>query len=80
MDSTSVLKYIMNEDKRLHTFVANRILAFSGATRTAQLRYVSSKENPADVASRGMRVGDFIHDNRWIEGPKFLCKPKEDWP
>ena len=78
-DSTSVLKYIMNEDKRFHTFVANRISTIRGATRTAQWRYVSSKENPADVASRGMTVGDFIHDHRWIEGPMFLYEPEEDW-
>ncbi|KAK0142161.1 hypothetical protein N1851_020145 [Merluccius polli] len=26
-----------------------------------------------------MRVGDFIHDHRWIEGPKFLYEPEEDW-
>ncbi len=79
-DSTSVLKYIMNEDKRFHTFVANRIATIRGATRTTQWRYVSSKENPADLASRGVRVEDFIQEKRWIEGPKFLCGPEKDWP
>ncbi|GAA6082878.1 uncharacterized protein LOC122138292 [Tachysurus ichikawai] len=37
-------------------------------------------ENPADDASRGKRAGDFIKDNRWIEGPKFLYIPEEDCP
>lgn len=38
------------------------------------------KGNPADDASRGMRIVDFIHDKRWIEGPQFLNKPEGDWP
>ncbi|XP_042586291.1 uncharacterized protein LOC122138292 [Cyprinus carpio] len=79
-DSTSVLKYVMNEDKRFHTFVANRVSIIREATETSQWRYVGTKENPADYASRGRRAGDFIKNNRWIEGPKFLYKPEEDWP
>lgn len=79
-DSTSVLKYIRNEDKRFHTFVANRISAIRGATKAVQWRYVSSKENPADVASRGIRVGEFIQSSSWMKGPSFLCRPEEEWP
>lgn len=78
-DSTSVLKYIKNEDKRFHTFVANRVSTIRGATKTSQWRYISSKENPADEASRGVRVGDFIHGRRWIEGPSFLSEPEANW-
>lgn len=26
------------------------------------------------------KLHHFIKTNRWIEGPKFLCKPEEDWP
>lgn len=79
-DSTSVLKYVMNEDKQFHTFVANRVSIIRETTKTSQWRYVGTKENPANDASRGRRAGDFIKNNRWIEGPKFLCKPEEDWP
>ncbi|XP_041920573.1 uncharacterized protein LOC121684581 [Alosa sapidissima] len=46
-DSTSVLKDIMNEDKRFHTFVANRVSAIRAATKTSQWRYVNTKENPS---------------------------------
>ena len=79
-DSTSVLKYIKNEDKRFHTFVANRVSTIRETSKTSQWRYISTRENPADDASRGVRVGDFINNNRWIGGPGFLCKPEEDWP
>ncbi len=35
--------------------------------RVTPLKYVSSKDN----ASRGVRVGSFIQDSSWIEGPVF---------
>lgn len=79
-DSTSVLKYIWNKDKRFHTSVANRVTTIREATTPSQWRYVSSKENPADDASRGVRAGDFLQDCRWTEGPKFLVGPEESWP
>lgn len=75
-DSTSVLKYIGNEYKRFHTFVANRISAIRKATTAKQWRYVSSKENPADVASRGVRFEEFIQKDSWMKG--FLWKPGEE--
>lgn len=78
-DSTSVLRYIKNEDKRFHTFVANRIAVIRDATAASQWRYVGSKENPADVASRGLKTAEFIQDRR-IEGPKFLYRQQMEWP
>ncbi len=65
-DSTSVLKYVMNEDKRFHTFVANRVSIIREATKTSPWLYVGTKENPADDASRGRRSGDFIK-NRGVQ-------------
>lgn len=79
-DSTSVLKYIMNEDKRFLTFVANRVSFITTATKQSQWRYVSSKKNPADDATRGLKAGNVVHSSRWIEGPSFLQKPESDWP
>lgn len=52
-DSTSVLKYIRNEDRRFQTFVANRISTIRGTTEVSQWRYVNTTQNPADIASRG---------------------------
>ncbi|XP_059184653.1 uncharacterized protein LOC131967729 [Centropristis striata] len=79
-DSTTVLKYISNETKRFHTFVANRVSVIREAVDIDQWRYVCSKENPADEASRGMKTQDFLKGRRWINGPEFLSKTKEDWP
>lgn len=79
-DSTTVLKYISSETRRFHTFVANRISVIREATDVNQWRYVSSKENPADDASRGMRAEEFLKCRRWINGPEFLHRSEEEWP
>ncbi|XP_023192327.1 uncharacterized protein LOC111609249 isoform X3 [Xiphophorus maculatus] len=79
-DSTTVLKYISSETRRFHTFVANRISVIREATDVNQWRYVSSKENPADDASRGMKAEEFLKCKRWINGPEFLHRSEEEWP
>ena len=79
-DSTSVLRYISNEDKRFHTFVANRISAIREISNPSQWRHIGSKDNPADAASRGMKVSDFLKNQSWLEGPSFLRKSEADWP
>ena len=55
-DSTSVLKYIHNQTKRFHTYVANRIAVIHNLSQESQWRHVSSKDNPADFASRGLNI------------------------
>ncbi len=75
--STTVLNYIKNEDKRFHTFVANRVSYIRDATQPQQWRYVPTKENPADDASRGLKVEYFLSNKRWIDGPSFLWRPSD---
>lgn len=79
-DSTSVLKYLNNEDRSFHTFVANRVSIIRETSEPSQWRYVSSKDNLADYASRGMKVSDFMKNAKWMEGPTFLWKGEEYWP
>eukprot|EP00795_Rhopilema_esculentum_P008763 gene8763-biopygen9751 len=79
-DSTSVLRYINNKDKRFHTFVANRITVIHEGSDPEQWRYVPTKSNPADDASRGMTANELLRSERWISGPEFLLQTKDKWP
>ena len=79
-DSTCVLRYIENKDKRFQTFVANRISAILDQSTATQLRQVDTIQNPADEASRGMTVEALLNNERWIQGPDFLKQPEEEWP
>ncbi|XP_041858777.1 uncharacterized protein LOC121651002 [Melanotaenia boesemani] len=78
-DSTSVLKYIQNEDRRFKTFVANRITTIRDGSKVTQWRYIPSCSNPADVASRGIKA-DGLWKQRWLESPAFLWEPEDKWP
>ena len=79
-DSTAVIKYISNENRRFQTFVANRIAVIRDGSDPSQWNYVQTKMNPADDASRGVPVKDLTEDSRWIIGPSFLWQSDEMWP
>ncbi|XP_035657338.1 uncharacterized protein LOC118403009 [Branchiostoma floridae] len=79
-DSTTVLKYINNETSRFHTFVANRLATIRQVSSPRQWRYVESGLNPADDASRGQPIQDFIENERWLKGPQFLWQEESRWP
>ncbi len=74
-DSTCVLRYIENTNKRFQTFVANRIATIHDASTPTQWNYVDTHLNPADDASRGVPADSL---QRWIEG--FLTQSNEAWP
>ena len=67
-DSTSVLRYVNNEDKRFHTFVVNRIAIIRNGSDPNQWRYVSGESNPGDDLSRGLSAETLLHHEQWIKG------------
>ncbi|XP_069973539.1 uncharacterized protein [Penaeus vannamei] len=79
-DSTSVLKYLFNQKARYHTFVANRVNLIRELSSASAWRYVDTKSNPADLASRGLDVDTFLTSEMWIRGPRFLHEPESSWP
>ncbi len=78
-DSQSVLKYIGNDHTRFKTYVANRVSFIRENSNRSQWRYVSTKYNPADEASRGMNAEKFLEYSRWIHGPEFLWFTEDSW-
>lgn len=77
-DSRVVLGYIANESRRFHVFVANRVQEIQENTSIDQWKYVESKQNPADEASRGLKTQELLH-SRWITGPAFLWENENKW-
>ena len=47
-DSMSVLRYVKNENRRFHTFVANRIAIIRDSSSPDQLYHVEGTLNPGD--------------------------------
>ena len=79
-DSTCVLRYVENDERRYQTFVANRVSAIREQSLPSQWRYVDTKLNPADDASRGMSADDIVQYTRWTKGPSFLWNDEATWP
>ena len=80
MDSTSVLRYIRNETKQFHTFVATRIAIIRDGSDPDQWRHVSRDLNPGDNLSRGLSAEALVSSDCWKKGPAFLWEQKEQWP
>ena len=79
-DSMTVLRYVSNESSRYQTFVSNRIAVIREASNVNQWRYVNTKMNPADCASRGLPIKRLLQNKLWLYGPDFLSKPQAEWP
>jgi hypothetical protein len=52
-DSMSIIRYIAKKKTLFHTSVANRLGIIHEATGPKQWNYIDTKQNPADLASRG---------------------------
>ena len=78
-DSKVVLGYIANESRRFHVFVANRVQLIQDSTSVDQWKYVETKLNPADDASRGLSPIALV-TSRWSTGPVFLWQKENEWP
>ncbi|XP_068232132.1 uncharacterized protein [Palaemon carinicauda] len=73
-DSTTVLRYIRNDQTRYQTFLANRVSMIREGSDQKEWRYVNSGENPADDATHSKQ------SERWKKGPEFLLKEECFWP
>ncbi len=79
-DSLNVLFWLRNENKRLQTFVDNKVRHIKAKTEPEQWRWVPTGENPADLPTRGSSPGALAHNKLWWNGPPFLQGPTEQWP
>ena len=60
--------------------MANRITVIHEGSDPEQWKYVPTKSNPVDDASRGMSADDLLQSKRWINGPEFLLQTSDTWP
>ena len=60
--------------------MANRISTIHDGSEPDQWRYVDTKLNPADDASRCLSVDNLLGNTRWIKGAEFVWKAESMWP
>nr|XP_049706201.1 uncharacterized protein LOC126056614 isoform X3 [Helicoverpa armigera] len=79
-DSTIVLGWLSTPSVQLNQFVRNRVNEIKESTSGHTWSYVPSKENPADLVSRGVRADVISDASLWWSGPSFLLKSEHSWP
>jgi hypothetical protein len=60
-------------------FVKNRVEKIAQQSGLI-VRYVPTKMNPADLATRGLTTAELKAAELWWKGPKFLQGTETDWP
>uniref|UniRef100_A0A8D8LZD7 Integrase catalytic domain-containing protein n=2 Tax=Cacopsylla melanoneura TaxID=428564 RepID=A0A8D8LZD7_9HEMI len=79
-DSTVVLAWLKTPPHCLKTYVANRVATIIEITNHATWHHVSTHDNAADPASRGLFPSELVNHPIWFCGPKFLLLEPTEWP
>ncbi|XP_037302798.1 uncharacterized protein LOC119193302 [Manduca sexta] len=78
-DSKTTLCWIRTGARSYKPYVAHRIAAIEEHTQANQWRWVPTRYNVADDATRDV-PDNFTREHRWFNGPEFLRDPPELWP
>jgi hypothetical protein len=80
IDNMNCIYWIQSPSTHPDIYVSNRVDKIWKASEPTEWRHVPGKENPADLASRGVSAADLKKSNLWYHGPEWLKGPKEGWP
>jgi hypothetical protein len=79
-DAKIVLDWLHTPLHRLKIYIANRTSQILEHTSLEQWNHVSSADNAADVASRGLRPDELLRADKWWHGPLAYRVPIESFP
>nr|XP_042900347.1 uncharacterized protein LOC107450801 [Parasteatoda tepidariorum] len=72
IDSTIVLAWLKSEPSRWQIFVANRVSEIQSILPVQHWNHISSGQNPADCASRGLPPNELVNFDLWWSGPQWM--------
>jgi hypothetical protein len=75
-----VLAWLKSPAARWKTFVVNRVSHTQETTNVEDWKHISSKENPADLVSRGVDANALRNSSLWRHGPNWLQQVETFWP
>lgn len=73
LDSQTALFWIMNRGE-WKQFVKHRVNEILKLSDNGDWRYCPSRENPADIGSRGMSASGLKQNVLWWQGPAWLTE------
>ncbi|KAI1691062.1 pao retrotransposon peptidase domain-containing protein [Ditylenchus destructor] len=78
-DSQVSLQQLTVENEK-SVFIRNRVKEINASRDVIEYRYAPTKENPADIGSRGTNINSLLDSSLWWEGPAFAKQKEDAWP
>ncbi|XP_046141114.1 uncharacterized protein LOC123987685 [Osmia bicornis bicornis] len=79
-DSSVTLHWIKGHASTWKPFVAHRVATVQSNVPPQNWRHVATKNNPADLATRGITPSELLSSHLWWSGPSWLVDPPDLWP
>ncbi|CAG2188672.1 unnamed protein product [Mytilus edulis] len=70
---------ILMQTLQSDSFLRNRVTEIRKLTNTQEWRYCPTKDNPADLLTRGLSVSQFEKNTLWFNGPEWITDTSK-WP
>ncbi|XP_062714715.1 uncharacterized protein LOC134291230 [Aedes albopictus] len=78
-DSTTVVAWIQSDTRRYRQFVAFRVNEILSLSSVTEWRWIGTRQNVADEATRWGNGPSTNPESRWYRGPAFLYERDGDW-
>ncbi|XP_062542194.1 uncharacterized protein LOC134210182 [Armigeres subalbatus] len=79
-DARDVLCWLRSDHRRYSPYVGWRVSEILDLTEVTNWRWVSSKNNVADEATKWTQTPNLSSNSRWFKGPEFIWQSSETWP
>ncbi|XP_062538717.1 uncharacterized protein LOC134206991 [Armigeres subalbatus] len=79
-DSCTFLSWLRADPRKYRQFVAFRLTEIHDLTQVDEWRWVPSRMNVADEATKWGKGPDITSSSRWFQAPKFLYEHPNSWP
>ncbi|XP_053691604.1 uncharacterized protein LOC128740118 [Sabethes cyaneus] len=79
-DSRTVLSWLRSDQRKYRQFVAFKVTEILELSDVNEWRWVSSRLNVADEATKWGKGPCINNDSRWFHAPSFLYQPASLWP
>ncbi|XP_075163141.1 uncharacterized protein LOC142235769 [Haematobia irritans] len=79
-DSSIVLGWLSKPPWNWETYVANRTSQIHSLVPNAKWRHVPTRDNPADIGTRGSNPQELKTNSLWWTGPSWITNPSSTWP
>ncbi|XP_062541031.1 uncharacterized protein LOC134209065 [Armigeres subalbatus] len=79
-DSSNIVSWIKSDTRRYRQYVAFRVNEVLNLSKVEEWRWLGTKNNVADEATKWGNCPNCNPESRWMCGPAFLYEAEDDWP